>query len=161
MPEFNADAKYLCDRLKLAADDFTSLGRWGWGLVVGFLSQLLLNSATAKGKLFAPVCSSGDWAQVGFGFLFVIVVGAGAYFYFLRDARRKVVSARTAVETLNREASTIALKFAAETAPSDRDLDRACWVRGSMFAVLVFVWFLMLDPELSDCWTLFTRWWSL
>jgi drug/metabolite transporter superfamily protein YnfA len=180
MGEFDDNAKFICDRLKLAMDDFTSLGRWGWGLLIAFLTTMLFETVKAKGQLFPPytckstqtlkgadagasnsapsvqtttdVLANADANEAAVGFLFVIIIAGLSYWYFLRDAKQKVLTARAAVFALTAIQRPPALDFAIRTAPTDFDLGRALALRAAIFVVLFVVWLMVFDMTFGSLW---------
>jgi hypothetical protein len=156
----NEDAKFICERLRQAVEDFTSLGRWGWGLLITFLTHILIESAKAGGNLFKPPqCGAKDANEIARGFLLVIVIAAIAYFYFLAKAKQRVVSARDEVKALNTQGGS-GLEFAIRTAPTDHDLKVAMCMRMAIFGVLAIVWLMMFDIltrfSLAGLWCMLT-----
>ncbi len=65
-----------------AIDDYTSIGRWAWGLAVTFGTGVLFNSAEGKAVI-------GTMERVRQSIGLVILAVAGLIF-FVRDARRRV-----------------------------------------------------------------------
>lgn len=142
----NEDTKFVCERLRQSVDDFVSLGRWGWGLLIVFLTQILIESAKNRGDLFkGPECGKPDINEIARGFLLVIIVAAVAYRYFLVKAKERIIFARTEVIALNAQGSSPGLQFAVNTAPTDRDLKVAMGMRMAIFGVLFVVWLMMFD----------------
>ena len=141
----NEDAKFICERLKQAADDFTSLGRWGWGLVVVFLTEILIESAKKDGDLFKPLaCGAKETNEIARGFLLTIIIAGFAYYYFLRRAKERVVTARTAVLALPKPHGA-GLDFAVATVPTDQELRMAMAMRFAILVVLIIVWAMMFE----------------
>lgn len=146
------DAKFICDRLRQATDDFTSLGRWGWGILIVFMTQILLQTAAAKGALFQSLgCDPGSVAanEIARSFLLIVVISAVVYWWFLFHARRKVVTARSAVFDLNAKAPSpsLGLAFVVKSAPTDSELRLALAFRFAIIAVFLIVWVMIFEPS--------------
>ena len=158
----NEDTKFVCERLRQAVEDFTSLGRWGWGLLIAFLTHILVESAKHGGELFkVPACGAKDTNEIARGFLFVIVIAALAYRYFLNRARHRIIVARAGVRALkSHDPPGPGLRFALDSAPTDQDLDTAMKWRMAIFVILAVVWLMVFDVltqlPLSGLWCMLT-----
>ena len=149
MAEFDDEAKFACERLDGALEDFTSLGRWGWALAIGFLGQIILQSAGAGGDLFPDIRCEKAWELAG-PFLAVVVIASAIYGYFVVRSRSAVVRVHSYALAVSRRHPHPALTFALDSVPSRALLCVMVGLRLALIPFLLGTWVLLFD--LNDKW---------
>jgi hypothetical protein len=141
--------EFAIDQVEKAQEDFTSLGRWGWGLAITFLTAILLKSAESGGNFFPDIrCSKG--AELGWPFLGVILIAGGVYGYFIWRARQRVERAIALARSIRGEleqgeASNPALNYTLHNAPGKWTLRFAMGLRYAIIVVLLGTWFALFE----------------
>ena len=136
--------KFAIEQVEAAQADFTSLGRWGWGLAVTFLTQILFKSLDTGGNLFPDIrCPKGG--EIGWPFLGVILIGGGVYWYFVLYARVRVEKSITYAHKVQGDlerakTASPTLNYTLDNAPTGRRLRWAMVLRGTAILALLGTW---------------------